>query len=152
MYPTRTTYRLAASPAAYRACHAFFRAESEHPTCIAEHGEVPYQQEAIQYPTVYAWRDDTVVGVIATKIIKDVGVVASPLHVSYNIKNHVPTLLRLIDCYEFFLRKAEIPYYIVAIPNYKPSGVRIFTELRQGHFSHSILNDRYHVYYVPVPA
>ena len=152
MYSARTEYRLAHSPADYRACHAFFRTEAQHPRCKAENEGFPeYVTEAIKYPTVYAVRDEKIVAVMATRMVSKVGIVANPCHVSYDIKNHVPVLLRLIDCYEFFLQLEQVPEYWVVMPNYKPSGRRIWEELRNAELSHQVLNNRFNVYRVQVP-
>lgn len=151
MYPASTAYRLARTPADYRACHAFFRAEMQHPTCENEGLSGQYETEKITYPTVVAVRDKAVVGVLATKIVPPYGVVGSPFHIAYDIKNPVPVTFRLMDAYESALREAKVPYYTVVVPNYKPFAVRIFTELRPATLLGTVLDDRFNVYQVQVP-
>jgi hypothetical protein len=151
MHPTSTQYRLCQTPADYKACHAFFRQESKHPRYTFDNEGCPdYKQVQISYPTILAVRGNKVVGVMATRINPKWGVIGSPCHVAYDIKNHVPVLFRLIDCYEYFLRHAGIAHYTVIMPNFKPSGRRIWEELRQAELCRQIYNNRYNVYRVPL--
>ncbi len=151
MYSARTLYHVAASPAQYRACHEFFRHESKHPLCLQENPGFPtYTHEAITFPTIQAIRDGKVVGVMASRMSPKLGLVASPLHVAYDIKNAIPTVFRLIDCYEYILRNAGLTHYVVISPNFKPAGRRIWEELKQAELCFQALNDRYNVYRVKV--
>ena len=148
MYAARTDYLLCKTPADYKVCHDFFKAESEHPLREAE--KLPgYVFEKITSPTIRAMRDGICVGVIATRRYNDEWI-ANPCHVSYTLKNHVPVLIRLIDAYEEELRKKDIPHYKILMPSYKPSARRIF-ELHKNAVCFSRTHDkRLNVYVVPV--
>ncbi len=151
MYAARTTYRLATSPTDYKACHAFFRAEARHPKAEAEDLATDYKTEKIGSPTVYALRDENVIGVMATRIVPQFGIVACPYHISYDITNHMLVAMHLADCYEFFLRQAGIPSYTVVLPNYKRGSIRLFTELHTSQLVKRVLDDRFDVLLVQVP-
>ncbi len=150
MYPASTTYQLCQTPDDYAACHEFFRTEAIHPICRRENEGYPeYTYEPIEFPTVLATRNGKVVGVMATRRVPQ-GVMASPMHVAYDIKNHVPVGIRLIDHYEAALRALGVPEYFVVMPSFKASGCRIFTELRPGTLVRHILKNRYNIYQIQV--
>lgn len=152
MHPSRTAYTLASNPADYRECHDFLRTEAQHPAVAWEGlGQLQYQTERVHTPTILARRGGQVVGVMATKFVKPWGVVASPYHIAYDIKNHIPIALRLAEHYEAFLRLAGVPDYTVVLPNYKKGSIRIFTELHDSVRMMRVLNDRFDVYLVKVP-
>jgi hypothetical protein len=130
MQPARTTYHVANSPTAYKKLHSFFREESGHPLAKAE-GLPPYESFTISFPSVYGLRDDKIIGVMASQYHPEYGLVASPLHVAYHLKNHVPTILRLVDCYEALLHEAGVSEYLVLLPSWKPS-IRLFSNLKHG--------------------
>jgi hypothetical protein len=147
MYAARTTYHLANTPADYKALHAFFKAEAAHPQAKAE-GWPEYKPFTVSFPTVYARRDGQTVGVLASQFHPRYGLVASPFHVSYTIKNHVPTVIRLVDTYEAILREAGVPGYLILVPSFKPSGKRIFADLKQGDLVGSLPHLRMDLYHV----
>jgi len=149
MYPARTTYHLAHTLADYKACHAFFRAEAQHPTCKAENGEFPeYVTEKIQSPTVIARRNAQVIGVAASRMAPRWGLVGNPIHVAYDIKNHVPTLLRLLQRYLAALAKVGETHISFVVPNWKPSVPKIFEKLYGARLFRQALNGRYNIYII----
>jgi len=147
MYAARTTYHVASSPTVYKKLHNFFRGESAHPLAKAE-GLPPYASFTISFPSVYGLRDGKVIGVMASQYHPEYGLVASPLHVAYDLKNHVPTFLRLIDCYEVLLHEAGVPEYLVLLPSWKPS-IRFFTDLKHGE-KLAVLPHRLELYSIKV--
>ena len=152
MYSERTTYTLCKTPADYKLCHDFFKAENSHPLRLKEGLEDrEYVFEKIKAPTISAIRDGKVVGVIATKTWKGCDEhIANPCHVSYDLKNHVPVLIRLIDAYETELRKLKIPHYKILMPSYKPSARRIFEQYKKSILFNRSEDKRLNIYIVPV--
>ena len=128
MLPTRTTYHIATAGADYKRIHAFFRAESARGEA---EGLPPYQPFSISFPSVYGLREGQIVGVMASQLHPEYGLVVSPLHVAYSIKNHVPTVIRLTDCYEAVLADGGIEDYLIVLPSWKPSK-RIFSSVKEG--------------------
>jgi len=151
MYSERTTYTLCKTPADYKLCHDFFKAENSHPLRLKEGLEDrEYVFEKIKAPTIRAMRDGKVVGVIATKKIEGEDHIANPCHVSYDLKNHVPVLIRLIDAYETELRKLKVPHYKILMPSYKPSARRIFEQYKKSVLFNRSSDKRLNIYIVPV--
>lgn len=152
MRAASTEYKLAEGVADYRAVHTFLKAEAQHPALRREGLEpVEYKTERVHTPTIIAWRNGRVVGVMATKFVRPWGVVASPYHIAYDIRNHIPVALRLAEHYEGFLRLAGVPDYTVVLPNYKLGSIRIFTELHESVRVMQVLGGRFDAYLVKVP-
>lgn len=149
MYPARTEYLLCKTPADYKLCHDFFKAESQHPLREQE-GLPDYKFQKVNAPTIRAMRDGKVVGVVATRLSKKWGWAANPCHVAYDIPNHVPVLIRLIDAYEDELRKRGTEFYKILMPAYKPSAVKIFGEMKQAILWNQSHDKRLNVYLVSV--
>ena len=131
MYPVRTEYRLAGVPGDYKALHQFAREQSAHPRA-KEDGFEEAVKLTLSFPTIYGVRDKRVIGIMGSQFHPKFGLVASPLHVDYDIHNHVPTALRLIDCYERVLLDAGVWQYLVVVPSWKPSSRRVFEEIKHG--------------------
>jgi hypothetical protein len=149
MYAARTTYEICHKPADYERCHAFCKAEADHPQRQAE-GLPPYQYERLLTPTVMVIRDGQVIGVMGTKKLDNDAWLVNPFHIAYSLKNPIPTAIRLIDTYEALLRKKGITAYRIVMPTYKPSARKIF-ELYKGARTLQRTPDRRLVLYlVPV--
>ncbi len=150
MYSRDTQYLLCKTAADYKACHGFFKAESAHPACRME-GLPPYAYEKIESPTIRAIRHGQVVGVISTRRSPKYGWAANPCHVAYDLKNHVPVLLRLISHYEDTLHAMGVTEYKILMPSYKPSGVKIFEDLKDAKLFNQSHDKRLNIYLVQIP-
>ena len=149
MYARDTVYKLAKTPADYKLIHDFCKAESAHPLREKE-GLPDYVYQKIQRPSIYGLRDGKVVGIICTRESPKWGWAANPCHVAYDIPNHVPVLIRLIDAYEEELRKRQIPHYKILMPSYKPSARKIFELHKNAILFSRSADKRLNVYIVPV--
>lgn len=144
MFPARTTYHVARKPAEYKKIYRFCRAESEHEKAKADGFNQKATKIETVYPTVYGLRDGKVIGLLGSQLHQEYGLIAYPFHVKYDIPNHVPTVLRLLDCYEHVLIQAGISHYLILAPSWKPSSKRVLAGLRGGthiyHFDHNRLD------------
>lgn len=97
MIPTRTTYRLAKSPADYRRCRA-----------------LQTTPDTLSFPTVMAERDGAVIGFLATQPRRDL-LVAGPLVTTLTGQAAAILIMRLIDAYEAVLRQAGVTLYLFSV-------------------------------------
>jgi hypothetical protein len=151
MYPARTMYYVAQTPQEYKTLHAFFREEAEHPQAYDD-GFPAYEKFTVSWPTVYGVRDGHPIGVMGSQFHPQYGLVASPLHVAYDLKNHMPTVLRLVDCYEHILVTAGVWEYLILIPNWKPSGEHLFGDLKHGERLGTLASLRLDLYRIQIGA
>ena len=147
MYPARTAYKLVSGVKEYQACHTFMAAECKHPLALKDQVPPPGKPKFC-FPTVYAERDKKLVGLMASQLHKRLGLIVCPIHISYALKNHVPVALRLIEAYEGILRQAEQTNYHVVSPAFKPSGRRIWEELRHAELIWQSADKRLNLYLV----
>lgn len=99
MTPRETTYRLASSPADYRACHALLRSQDRT-------GPDMFR---LTFPTVTAWRKGKLVGFLTTEPRPaEVGVTAGQLG---NATGSFILTIRLLEAYERVLNRAGVSRY-----------------------------------------
>ncbi len=101
MHPLRTTYHLARTPADYRICHALREATDTPRTTLG-------------FPTVYAIRDQAIVGFLATNTSTG-QIVAGPLVIDPTLKNPIFVALRLAEAYEQVLTDAGVTSYRLGV-------------------------------------
>lgn len=96
MLPRDTRYRLADSPADYRACHDLLRAQGE--------------QQDLTWPTVLADRRGIILGFLATTP-SDEAVIAGPLVIAKEAPRPGIIVLHLVEAYETVLRLAGVSLF-----------------------------------------
>lgn len=106
MYPASTTYHLCTKPSDYKACHA-----------LREAAESP--KVTFGFPTVYAVRDNAIMGFLGTLRAKG-QIVAGPLVTDPTLKKPVFITLRLAEAYEQILRQAGVTSYRLGIAKDRP--------------------------------
>lgn len=95
-----TIYRLAASPRDYAAAHDLVKAEG-----LPEH--------RISFPTVMAWKDNELTGILSTYIDKNT-IYAGPLVLKKGQRRSW-TLIRLVETYEKVMRSMTIKSYFFSV-------------------------------------
>lgn len=98
MFPRSTKYRLATSPADYKACRALF---------ADNHGADP--TNSLSFPTVMAERDGALVGFLSTWSSKK-ALIAGPLEVKGG--KNIFLFIRLIEAYENVMRIAGVKRFL----------------------------------------
>lgn len=106
MRPTQTTYHLCTKPGDYRACHALREAAGR-------------PKVTLSFPTVYAVRDNAIIGFLSTTEAKG-QIVAGPLVTDPTLKKPVFVALRLAEAYEQVLREAGVTSYRVGVTKDRP--------------------------------
>lgn len=95
---TETNYFLATTPQHYKNARVFMKDDLD-------------DNDHLSFPTIIAERDDEVIGVLSTRPTKNM-IIAGPIRIDVK-GNPTFTLIRLVDCYEFILRKAGITSYLM---------------------------------------
>jgi hypothetical protein len=93
MIPRDTVYRVAASPADYKACRALQGAPADRLT----------------FPTIMAERGGRLIGFLGTQPRRDM-ILAGPLVIE---GGSVFTVIRLVEVYDAIMRKAGVSRYVV---------------------------------------
>lgn len=115
-----TIYRLAKTPADFKACHAL----------MIEAGE----RIAIRRPTIVAERDGKIIAMLGTIKTKR-GMVAGPLIISSAVHSRGFLLMRLIDNYDLVLRKLGLPSYFFHVRQANARWVDTLTRFRYEPFA-----------------
>ena len=97
-----THYRLAVSPQDYKLAHQLFKSEGIEDV------------DELSFPTMTAWDDGTLVGVLSTHITDKV-IVAGPMVIK-NDKPRYWTLIRLIEQYERVMKQAGVTQFVFSVP------------------------------------
>lgn len=95
-----TIYRLAASPRDYVAAHDLIKAEG-------------VEQARLSFPTVMAWKDNELTGILSTYIDKNT-IYAGPLVLKKGQRRSW-TLIRLVETYEKVMRDMTIKSYFFSV-------------------------------------
>lgn len=95
-----TIYRLAASPRDYVAAHDLIKAEG-------------VEQARLSFPTVMAWKDNELTGILSTYIDKNT-IYAGPLVLKKG-QRRLWTLIRLVETYEKVMRDMTIKSYFFSV-------------------------------------
>lgn len=104
MHPARTNYYLVTTQQESRRCRAFLAAQGEH-------------TRRIQYPTVYAEREQAVVGVLGSHYRQGC-LAAGPLIVA--TRRPIFVGLRLLEAYEDLLKRSGVRTYMFAVEKTQP--------------------------------
>lgn len=95
-----TIYRLAASSRDYAAAHDLIKAEG-------------LEQARLSFPTMMAWKDNELTGVLSTYIDKNT-IYAGPLVLKKGQRRSW-TLIRLVENYERVMREMKIKQFIFSV-------------------------------------
>lgn len=96
-----TDYRLAAGPADYAKAHALMQEEG-------------MEEHRLSFPTVMAWKDGELTGVLSTTYDQNNVTLAGPLVLKSGARRSW-TLIRLIDVYDSVMRKSGVKSYIFGV-------------------------------------